>query len=89
MPYRDGSGPSGQGPRTGRGAGNCTGTGGDNRYGGRGLGRRGAGRGFNRGFGRGLGVAPEQDRSWFMEQIQSLQSAIKSISDRLDASKKE
>ncbi|KYK24450.1 hypothetical protein AYK26_06710 [Euryarchaeota archaeon SM23-78] len=43
MPGRDGSGPLGEGPLTGRGLGPC----------GRGLAR---GRGFGRGFGRGLGL---------------------------------
>ena len=41
----DGTGPQGQGPRTGRGMGNCPGTGGT----GRGF---GLGRGMGRGFGR-------------------------------------
>ncbi len=41
MPARDGTGPLGRGPLTGRGLGPC----------GRGLGfRRGSGRGFGRGF---------------------------------------
>ena len=58
MPYRDGTGPEGKGPRTGRGLGNCA----DNetktdntapaRGFGLGLGRgRGAGRGLGRGWG--------------------------------------
>jgi len=77
MPNRDDTGPLGQGSRTGRGFGNCAGQDGI----GRGIGRRGAGRGF--------GVAPEQDSSWVENQIQSLKSALQSISDRLDAMKKE
>lgn len=85
MPYRDGTGPSGQGSRSGRGAGNCTGAGGAGRFGGRGSGRRGAGRGFD----RGLGISPEQERSWLENQIQALQSALQSMPDRLDALKKE
>lgn len=36
MPNRDGTGPKGQGPRTGRGLGNCN----NNANGGRGLGYR-------------------------------------------------
>jgi len=58
MPRGDGTGPAGQGPRTGRGAGYCTG----NRSPGfrnpglnRGRGGRGAGVGFARG-GRGYGI---------------------------------
>ncbi|MFH2040719.1 MAG: DUF5320 domain-containing protein [Chloroflexota bacterium] len=85
MPYRDGTGPLGQGSRTGRGFGNCVGQDGVGRLSGLGLGRRGAGRGLGRGF----GVAPVQDSSWVEDQIQSIKSALQSISDRLDAMKKE
>lgn len=86
MPFRDGTGPTGEGSRTGRGAGNCAGQGGAGRFSGRGL---GMGRGGGRGFGRGLGFAPEQDRSWLEQQIKTLQSALQSITERLDAMKKE
>lgn len=86
MPFRDGTGPAGGGSRTGRGAGNCAGQGGAGRFGGRGL---GMGRGGGRGFGRGLGFAPEQGRSWLEQQIKTLQSALQSITERLDAMKKE
>ena len=77
MPFRDGTGPSGQGSRTGRGAGNCTEKGGAGRFGGRGLGlgRGGHGRGFGRGFGQG--IASNQERSW-------LEAALQSIAERLD-----
>ena len=85
MPFRDGTGPSSQGSRTGRGLGNCVGQDGVGRSGGRGLGRRGGGRGL----GGGLGVAPVEDGSWVENQIQALKSALQSISDRLDAMKKE
>lgn len=66
MPMGDGSGPAGNGPRTGRGAGYCNGydrPGSYNRgFGGRsiglGLGRGRGGAGFGRGgFGRGFGNA--------------------------------
>ncbi|MEA3349104.1 MAG: DUF5320 domain-containing protein [Chloroflexota bacterium] len=55
MPFGDRTGPQGQGPMTGRGAGYCSGV---NAPGfatapGRGFGRGGAG--FGRGFGRGAG----------------------------------
>lgn len=83
MPNRNGTGPAGGGPRSGRGAGNCTGQGGAGRFGGRGLGRGG------RGFGRGLGFAPNQDRSWLENQVEALQSALQSITERLDAMKKD
>ena len=82
MPYRDGTGPAGQGSRTGRGTGNCAGQGGTGRFGGRGLGLGRGGRGRGRGFGRGFGVTPEQERSW-------LEAALQSITERLDALKKE
>ena len=87
MPFRDGTGPTGAGSRTGRGAGNCAGQGGAGRFSGRGfgMGRGGHGRGLD----RGLGFAPDQDRSWLEQQIQSLQSTVQSITDRLDALKKE
>lgn len=48
MPFRDGTGPQGQGPMTGRGFGPC----GDGRAFGRRFGfGRGGGRGFRRGWG--------------------------------------
>ena len=78
MPNRDGTGPAGQGSRTGRGTGNCAGTGGTGRFGGRGLGLGRGGRG--RGFGRGIGSSTEQERSW-------LEAALQSITERLDALK--
>ena len=83
MPNRNGTGPAGQGPRSGRGAGNCNGQGGTGRFGGRGLGRGG------RGFGRGFGYAPDQDHSWLADQVKSLQSALQNITERLDAMKKD
>jgi hypothetical protein len=76
MPNRDGTGPARGGPRTGRGAGNCAGQGSVDRFGGRG----GRGRGF--GLGRGLGYSPDQERSW-------LEAALQSITERLEALKKE
>jgi len=85
MPFRDGTGPAGGGPRTGRGAGNCAGQGDTGRFGGRGFGRGRRGRGLGRGF----GFAPEQERSWLEAQVKSLQSALQSITERLDALKKQ
>jgi len=83
MPIRNGTGPEGKGPRTGRGAGNCNGQGGAGRFGRRGLGRGG------RGLGRGFGYTPDQDSSWLENQVKSLQSAMQSITERLDAMKKD
>ncbi|NIA23222.1 MAG: hypothetical protein GWP03_03565 [Proteobacteria bacterium] len=56
MPYGDGTGPNGFGPRTGRGLGFCNGynTPGYMNQAGYGYGR-GYGRGFGRGYGRGFG----------------------------------
>jgi len=69
MPRGDGTGPTGKGPRSGRGAGNCRGNDQPERSRptrGRGVGRtrggdsdrggRGAGRGFGAGRGRGPGL---------------------------------
>ena len=83
MPYRDGTGPTGQGSRTGRGAGNCAGQGGR-----RSFGRGGRGLGFGRGFNR-AGYSPDTERSWLEDQVKSLQAALQSITERLDALKKE
>ena len=63
MPRGDRTGPWGEGPMTGRGAGYCAGynmPGYANPIGGRGFGRgfgrgQGFGRGFGRGYGRGMG----------------------------------
>lgn len=83
MPFQDGTGPQGQGPRTGRGQGNCAGQGGTGR--GRGLGR---GRGAGRGFGRGLGgVNTTQGDSWLETQLTNLQAAIEKLAERLDQKK--
>ncbi|MBN2558111.1 MAG: DUF5320 domain-containing protein [Clostridia bacterium] len=57
MPGRNGTGPLGQGPMTGRGMGYCTGV--RAPYYGMGFGYgRGFGRGFGMGYGRGAGMGP-------------------------------
>jgi len=56
MPNRDGTGPSGQGPNTGRGAGGCSSGSGTVRTPSSGI-RRGFGRGYSQGRGRGRGSA--------------------------------
>lgn len=85
MPYQDGTGPQGGGPRTGRGMGNCAGQGGTGR--GRGLGP-GRGRGAGRGLGRGLGgVNTTQGTSWLEAQLNNLQAAIEKLAERLDQKK--
>ncbi|HFD05070.1 MAG TPA: hypothetical protein ENJ25_02880 [Firmicutes bacterium] len=56
MPYGDGTGPNGFGPRTGRGLGFCNGYNTPGYLNPVGYGyRRGLGRGWGRGFGRGYG----------------------------------
>ncbi len=66
MPAGDGTGPMGQGPMTGRGAGYCTGfdaPGYANPLPGRGFGM-GWGRGYGRGGGRGRGFGRGWRRNW-------------------------
>ena len=78
MPSNDGTGPNGQGSRTGRGMGNCAG-----------QGSAGRGRGLGRGRGRGAGVnaTPTQDNSWIQNQLNDLQAAIQKLTERLDGTK--
>jgi hypothetical protein len=91
MPNQDSTGPNGQGPRTGRGMGNCNGQGGTGA--GRGAGRgfgRGLGRGGGRGMGgRGLGINANQGNSWIGTQLDNLQAAIERLAERLDKINKE
>jgi len=56
MPNLDGTGPRGEGPRTGRGMGNCTIPGQGVYSAGFGRGRGGVGRGLGRGRGNGCGM---------------------------------
>ena len=65
MPAGDRTGPLGQGPRTGRASGFCSGynTPGYTTSPGGGMGR-GFGRGMGRGFGRGMGRGRGFGRSW-------------------------
>ncbi len=74
MPRLDGTGPQGQGPRTGRSMGNCPGTGGSGRGG---LGR---GRGRGQGFGRFCSGCPfwnnqsvtKEDKKQILEEEKKL-----------------
>jgi hypothetical protein len=79
MPQQDGTGPNGQGSRTGRGMGNC------NRQGGVEIepgARRGLGRGGGRG--RGLGInANQRGNSWLQRQLSALQSAIEKLTEKI------
>ncbi len=63
MPYEDGTGPDGRGPRTGRGFGRCTGYATPD-YAAPGP---GWGRGFGRGFGRGRGF---RQRAFWAQPMQ-------------------
>jgi len=92
MPYKDGTGPTGQGTNAGsgagRGAGRCAGQGGAGRPGGRGFGGR------RRGLGGGApGLVPGadagQNQSWIGDQITSLQAAIQGLTARFNALNKE
>jgi len=70
MPYQNGTGPMGAGPRTGRGLGPC----------GAGFSR---GRGFGQGFGRGRlgGYGPYQEST--ANETKSLEEELKAIKERL------
>jgi len=78
MPFGDGTGPNGQGPRTGRGMGNCNG---QSAARGRGFGGRGRGWGYNN-------APASQDTSWLQTQISELQAAIQKLTERLDQESK-
>ena len=84
MPGFDRTGPSGQGPRTGRGLGPC----------GSGTGfRRGRGMGFARGFGPRRGLGPrydeqaeptkEEQRMLLEAELQGLEAERKELEARL------
>lgn len=85
MPWRDGTGPFGEGPLTGRGLGPC----------GRGMGwKRGFGRGFGRGFARRRYLAgepvfepvvltKEEQRKILEEEKKDLELEMKEIEKKL------
>ena len=81
MPGQDKTGPSGQGPLTGRGLGPCGG--------GRGFGfRRGFGRGCGRGFGWRAGAEPvtltkEQEKKILEAELAELEAEKAEIGKRL------
>ncbi len=78
MPNRDGTGPMGQGPLTGRGMGPC-----------RGGFRRGIGLGRGFGIGRGLGLrqyaepTKEEEKAYLEAELKSAEEDIKEIKKRL------
>ena len=94
MPRRDGSGPQGQGPLTGRGLGNCTGVQ-NTAYGyGRGYGMgmglgMGRGAGCGRGFGRFYAAAPApfayaSDKDFLTAQREILKNRLEIINSQLN-----
>lgn len=93
MANRDGSGPSGKGPKTGRGLGNCTGPvkNTDKRPLKRGFGRAcgpcglGFGRGMrgNRGLGRFFGWNQSASQEDLKEYKKALEEEIEMVSDEL------
>lgn len=92
MPRRDGTGPMGAGPMTGRGMGLCN-TNRTARLGGFGLGR-GLGRGLGLRLGRGLWrssyvSAPEDEKSMLMEQKKMLEDNLNQINKILSSDSKD
>lgn len=87
MPRRDGTGPMGAGPMTGRGMGFCN----TNRF--SRLGGFGLGRGLGLGLGRGLWRSsytptPEDERSMLMEQKETLEHHLNQINKILSGDNK-
>ena len=86
MPRRDGTGPMGAGPMTGRGLGLCTGANAVKYGAGLGLGL-GLGlacrRGFGRGFGRGIAVNQNTSKTQ-KELLQEQKNVLKSRLDVID-----
>ena len=72
MPYRDGTGPFGNGPLTGRGLGPC----------GRGM-RRGYGRGFGARYANPITLTKEEQKKVLEEMLKDLEEEKKDIEARL------
>ena len=93
MPGRNATGPTGEGPMTGRGFGFCA----DKATAGRGFGlgfNRGAGLGYGRGYGRGLGRRffggfSVAERSADMSRKDYLKARKDALKDAIDAIDKE
>ena len=90
MPRRDGSGPAGQGPLTGRGLGNCTGVQ-NTAYGyGRGFGMgMGRGAGYGRGFGGYYAATPApvaytSQKDFLTAQQDDLKNRLEIINSQLN-----
>ena len=88
MPRRDGTGPMGEGPLTGRGFGTCTGTNALVKCAGLGLGL-GLGMACRRGFGRGFRrfssnpITPESRKSILQSQKEALNHQLAAIDKEL------
>jgi len=74
MPYRDGTGPAGQGPMTGRGMGPC----------GEGM-RRGFGGGYGRGFGirNQITLTKEEEKKILEAELKEIDLEKREIEKRL------
>jgi len=70
MPNRDGTGPMGNGPRTGRGMGPCGG----------GM-RHGMGWGYGRGFGARRFISPKNELEALEEEQQMLENELQMIKE--------
>ena len=82
MPFLDGTGPNGAGPRTGRGMGRCSGYTGNVPWG-----ARGYGRGFGRGYGRGYGYGWRYAQAAPVDEEAELKSEATYLEERLAAIK--
>ena len=89
MPFRDGSGPNGNGPLTGRGMGNCNPDRNFDDYGyhgrGYGMGRRNGGRGFAHRRGYGFDNFEDSPASYNKSYLESI---VNYLSDKLNSYKK-
>lgn len=102
MPYRDGTGPSGQGPRSGRGAGFCGGAqlpGGQSAVAGRGFGMGRGGQGGRgrrnqffatglRGWQRAAGTAPITTAAAEQQEMVALKNQVEYIQATLEQVRK-
>lgn len=78
MPKRDGTGPMGQGPMTGRGLGKCNNSGKE---------KFGTGRGMGRGLGRGLinqKDSARTEKELLTEQKAILQNQLETVDKQLE-----
>lgn len=81
MPARDGTGPNGQGARSGRDLGNYRGPGGPGNGNGQ---RRGPGCGRGRGLGdRCKDTDPRRGDSWVKTRLGDLQAVVEKLTERL------